>query len=133
MTITAPDEGEEAILDQMLAVDLTLRLFKNNLTPGNASVFSDFTEATFTGYAAKTLTGGAWTTTPGAPSVATYVAQTFTCSAAGTAETIYGYYITRAGKVWIAERFPAAGILAISAANQTRIVNPRITLKDEGD
>ena len=135
MALSIPDEGEEDILDVIFATTLVLRLFKNNLTPTNASVLSDFTEADFTGYAAITLTGGSWTTTPGAPSIATYVAQTFTCSAAGAAQTIYGYYITRtsSGRVWVAERFPAADIAAISAAGQTRIVNPRVTLKDESD
>src|SRR6266699_4745360 len=34
---------------------LTLRLFKNNITPAAGSVFTDFTEADFPGYAAQSL------------------------------------------------------------------------------
>ena len=40
---------------------LKVRLFKNNLTPGNSSVLADFTEADFSGYTAtegiKSLVG----------------------------------------------------------------------------
>lgn len=129
-----PNEGEEDMLDVLLAGNLVLRLFKNNFTPSDSSVLADFTEADFPGYAAITLTGGSWTTTPGAPSIATYAAQTFTATASGS-QTIYGYYITRTatGRVWMAERFPAAQIAAISAAGQTRIINPKLSLKDSTD
>ncbi len=123
----------------LAAGDLRIRLFKNNVTPTDASILANFTAATFTGYADITLTNGSWVTTAGAPSTATYAVQTFTCSTAGTAETIYGYVIFRNGvsKVWFVERFPAANITAglttISLAGQTIVINPRFTLKDEQD
>lgn len=135
MSLLVPNEGELAMLTLLLSNNLFLGLFKNNLTPTDATIFGDLTAATFTGYAEATLLGGAsWTKTAGAPSTATYAPQTFTCSAAGTAQTIYGYYIRDSGnKLWVCERFPAAGIQAISLVGQNRIVNPRLTLKDEGD
>ena len=133
MALLIPNEGETAILTRILATNLSLGLFKNNLTPTDATVFADVTAATFTGYAAVTLTGGSWSVAAGAPAIATYAVQTFTCSAAGTAETIYGYYIYSGTTLYWIERFPAASIAAISASGQSRVVNPRITLKDESD
>lgn len=105
----------------------SLGLYKNDLTPTTTTVFADVTAATFTGYAAIALTDGSWAIVSGAPAVATYAEQTFTCSAAGTAETIYGYYIYRGSTLYYIERYPAASIAAISNAGETRKVNPRIT------
>lgn len=135
MSLTVPNEGELAMLTLLLSADLHLGLFKNNLTPSDATVFADLTAADFTGYAEVTLTGGAsWTKSAGAPSVATYAPQTFTCLAAGGAQTVYGYYIRdAANKLWAVERFPAASIAAITSVGQNRIVNPRLTLQDTSD
>lgn len=128
-----PDEGEEDMLDVLFATTLVLRLFKNNISPNNASVLADFTEANFTGYAAITLTGGSWTTTAGAPSVAAYAQQTFSSSAAQAAQSVYGYYITRTAtsRVWAYERFSTTQ--TIQGATDTISVTPRIKLKDDQD
>lgn len=101
MPIWIPHQGEELILDILLATNLTLRLYQNDVTAGlteaqtEALTESDFTEASFVGYSAKALTGGSWVTTQGDPTAGTYAQQTYTRTSTGTAQTIYGYYVTR--------------------------------------
>ena len=126
-----PDEGEEDILDVILATTLVLRLFKNNFSPVNASVLSDFTEADFTGYSSVSLTGGSWTTTQGAPSTATYAQQAFTGT--GAAQTVYGYYITRtsSGRVWYYQRFTTP--ISVGSSTPVLRISPALSMKDSVD
>lgn len=139
MSLVVVNQGEEALLDLLLAVTYDLKLFKNDATNGlSASQIealdeTDFTEADFTGYTDKTLTGGAWTTTPGAPTVGAYAQQTFQSSATQSAQTMYGYYVTRAsdGALMWFEEF--ASPISIEFNLDTILVTPRITLKDEQD
>jgi len=89
--------------------DLTLRLFVNDVTPGQAGI--SYTEAAGGGYAAITLTNGSWTVnTANDPSDAVYAQQTFTLTGALTTnDTIYGYYVTDAdATVVYAERLAAS-------------------------
>lgn len=84
--------------------NLVLRLFTSNTTPAEADTAVTYTEATFTGYSAVTLTGASWVVT-GNP--VTYAKQTFTSSAGSQNQAVYGYYLTRAtgGELVYAERF----------------------------
>lgn len=96
---------------------LTLRLFKNNLSPGESTAFAEFTEPdeSASGYDAIDLLNSApnWTVTEGdltTRSYATYAQQTF--SFTGSSGTIYGYFITDDSTsdptvVW-AERFSSS-------------------------
>lgn len=129
--LSVPNEGELAMLVDLLSFDHVLHLFKNNITPNNATILSNLTEADFAGYSAPTLLGGGWVTSSGDPSVATYAAQTFTCSATGVAQTVYGYYLTRGGVIRWCELFPTSRLISVVGASIT--VNPRITLQDSGD
>jgi hypothetical protein len=114
VTLIVPNAAEERFLDLILAVNYTLHLFKNDVTNGlspsqiEALTEADFTEADFTGYSSKALTGGSWTTTAGAPCVGTYTQQSFTSTANQTQQTIYGYYVTRTsgGELEWFEYFP---------------------------
>ena len=126
-----PNEGEEDILDVIFAITLVLRLFKNNFSPANSSVLADFTEADFTGYASISLTGGSWVTTPADPSTAVYATQTFTGT--GTAQTVYGYYISRtsSGRAWYYERFTTP--ISIGSATPSIRITPTISFKDSSD
>lgn len=97
--------------------DLTIKLFKNDVTPADTNVAGTYTEASGGGYASKTLTNGSWTVTPSNdPSVATYAQQTWTFTGALTGgATVYGYYVVNADGVLIwAERL---GTAYIPAAN----------------
>jgi hypothetical protein len=92
------------------AVTYYLRLYSNNHTPVLDESPSNFTECSGSGYAAIGLVAGNWTVTDTAGDVAaTYPQQTFTLTGA---LTIYGYYITDAGKttVYWAELFAGGPI-----------------------
>ena len=112
MALNFPDVGENLalgmIVNKTAAENLVLRLFKNNITPSDTDTTGTYTEATFPGYVAITLTGASW----GAPAggVITYGAQqTFTCSGTST-DDIYGYYVTQltSGTLLYSERDGAA-------------------------
>lgn len=110
-----PNNGEGDLLQYFVnrasPQDLVLRLFKNNITPADTDAAGAFTEATFTGYGAITLTGASWgAPSEGDPSSIAYAEQTFTSSADQATENVYGYYLTRAssGRIAAAERFADA-------------------------
>lgn len=139
MTLVVVDQGEEAFIDLITSINYTLRLYKTDVTDGltasqiEALDENDFTEADFTGYSAATLTGGSWAITPGDPCVAVYAAQSFTSSADQTAQTLYGYYVTRTsdGALQWFEEFSSP--LVIEFNEEFIRVTPRITLQDTGD
>lgn len=139
MTLIVVNAGEEHFLDLILGVNYTLRLFKNDVTDGlsasqvEALDEGDFTEADFTGYSAKALTGGSWTTTPGAPCVGVYAEQSFASTADQSAQTIYGYYVTRTsgGALEWFEEFTTPVVIEFN--NDTIRITPRITLADTQD
>lgn len=96
MALNVPDVGENKILEHIVnktaPENLVLRLYKNNITPSDTDTAATYTEATFTGYAAITLTGASWNAAA-AGSITYGSQQTFTCSAVAV-DDIYGYYIT---------------------------------------
>lgn len=137
MTIRIPNAAEESFLDLMLAENMTLRLFTNDVESGlteaqkEALTAASFTEATFTGYASKALTGGSWTTTQGDDfSVGTYAAQVFTRTSTGTAQAIRGYYVTRTtgGALRWYEYFP--GPITVTANGDQLQMTPTFQLDD---
>lgn len=136
MTLTVVNQAEEAFLDLVLAVGYTLRLYRTDVLAGltpdqvDALTESSFTEANFAGYSAAALTGGSWVTTQGNPSTGVYAEQTFTRSSTGTAQLIYGYYLTltAGGALRWFEQFPAP--VSIEFINDALKVTPRITLDD---
>lgn len=128
--------AEEAWLDLITDVDMTLRLFRTDVETGltetqiEALTVSSFTEANFAGYAAVSMTT-AWTTTQGNPSEATRAAVVFTRSSTGAIQNIFGYYLTRnsdGSLVWH-EQFDAP--MPVELINDTVTVTPRLTLDDD--
>jgi hypothetical protein len=129
MPIVVPNESAGyltiAAIGKLDTTPLTmvLRLYTNNYTPVPGSHVADFTEATFTGYAAVTLNNSLW----GSPTIVSDRGQTIYdsgtpvpfVSSGGSPQTIYGYFLenTDAGVVWFAEKFATA-----------RTVNPGDTL-----
>lgn len=112
MALVVPNNGEadglKYFVNKEAPQDLVLRLFKNDVTPGDADTAAAFTEATFTGYAAITLVGANWAApVEGDPTSIAYAQQSFTSSAAQALQNIYGWYMTRAasGRIAAAERF----------------------------
>lgn len=133
MTLVVPNQGEKAFLDLVLAVGYTLKLFKNNVTVTESLVETDFTEATFTGYSAKALTGGSWTTATGDPSTGAYALQSFTSSADQAPQDIYGYYVvlTADSKLRWFEKFGSA--VTVQNDGDSIRITPRVTLADTQD
>ena len=133
MPLLVPNNGEgdmlTALVAKAAAENLVLRLFQSNTTPAETDVAATFTEATFTGYAAQTLTPASWVVTEGAPGSAAYPQATFTSSAAQTAQLVYGYYLTRvtSGRIAWSERF-SDGPYSISNLSDAIRVTPIITL-----
>lgn len=127
MTLIVPDVGERYALDCIVGKtngNLKLKLFKNDVTPTESFTVASLTESTATGYAAKTLTAGSWTTaTVSGTSTTTYAAQTFTYTAA---ESVYGYYVTSNDDtklVWV-ERF--ADVMNIPSGGGSVVVTPTL-------
>ena len=95
-----------------------LKLFHTDVTPDQNSASSSFVEATFTNYAAETLTRTDWNAavTVSNKAQASYgsAALSWTCGATG--DTIYGYWVEGAtsGTCLWAEAFATARVLADS-------------------
>lgn len=136
MTLRIPSAGEAKLLEFMLgksaAETLQLRLFSNNVTPGESDVLATYTQVTGGGYAAQTLTGASWVISAGDPSVAVYPQVTF--SFTGAVGNVYGYFIvsTTSNTVVWAERF-TDGPYNVSQSGDSIRVTPRITLSDTLD
>ena len=133
MALVAPNVGVQEILRRALNYsatgDVKLKLYQSNTTPGETDTTSTYTEATFTGYAEKTLTGASWTVTNADPSEASYAEQTFTSSAGSQNQAVYGYYVTNsAGTVLLwAERFTDGPYTIVNNGDAIK-VTPKITL-----
>ena len=129
MTLVVPNVGEQSALNKLLNQNLTLKLFSNNITPGETDTAASYTEVSGGGYASKPLTFANWTVTPGAPTAALYnAAQDFSFTGAtGAPSTIYGYYIVDGSNVLIlAERFAPAVVPFTPIAGSLIRITPRI-------
>jgi hypothetical protein len=109
----------------------TLRLFTSPTTVSDSTVIGSMTEATFTGYAGVALTESSWATavTSGGVASSTYgAAVTFTRSATGTGQTVYGWYITDAGntKLYASALF-ANGPYTLANNGDSVTVTPTLT------
>lgn len=138
MTLRIPNVGEgnmlEMIVNKTAPENLILKLFTSNTTPADTDTAGTYTEASFTGYTAKTLTGSSWTVTPGAPSEAAYAQQTFASTASQTAATVYGYYViqTTSTELMWSERFTDGPYVVTNNGDEIR-VTPKLTLQDTLD
>lgn len=133
MALVVPNLGAQEILSRALnktaTGDLTLRLYTNDYTPVEGSAVGNFTEATFTGYAAASIPGSGATITNADPSEASWSAKVFTSSAGSQNQSVYGYYVTNVGStiaLW-AERF-TDGPYTIVNNGDTITVTPKLTL-----
>lgn len=128
MTLVVPNVGEVENLELYLkSEDLFLRLYSNNVTPGESDTAATYTQVAGGGYAQKTLTAASWVITSGNPSFGSYAAQDFTFTGVTSAPgTIYGYYVVDAGGILrFAERFPAGVVPFSPILNSLIRVTPR--------
>lgn len=138
MALVVCRQGELQLLDKMLKDALStdenyiLMLFQNNYTPDQDDASGSFTEATFTDYAARTLTRATWNTAQvnGTKAESSYgtTPESWTCGATGN--TIYGYWMEGAtsGDVLWAERFATSRVLA---DGDVLNITPKFTLSSE--
>lgn len=99
--------GEVDALDKYTNEVLYLKLYSNNLVPGETDTAASYTEVTGGGYAQKTLATADRTIVAGNPSTCTYSLQTILFTSAPTVPTVYGYFIVNgAGTLKGSERFP---------------------------
>jgi hypothetical protein len=133
VTLLVPNHGEGDMLKYLLnfsaAENVILRLYQSNTTPAETDTAATYTEATWTGYSAATLTGASWVVTEGAPSDGAYAQQTFTSTAGSQSQNNYGYFMTRAssGRIAWAERFSDGPYQVVNNGDQIK-VTPKITL-----
>lgn len=117
MALLVPDAGEVSLLDMMLSDaspnSQTLKLY-TAVTGGivEGTVHTDFTEATFSGYSAKTLARATWNgaSTAAGTTSKTYPQQSWSPT---SSQTILGYYVieTTAGGILWAEAFASSRAL----------------------
>lgn len=131
-------QGELRLLDTMLKLALStneahiLKLYKADYTPTSSTAVGSFTEATFNGYAARTLARATWNsatlvTGKGQTSYGSS-AQSWTCGTTGN--TVYGYWVegSTSAKVLWAERFGTSRVLA---NGDVLNITPQFTLASE--
>lgn len=130
MALNFPDSGENLVLEMIVnktaAQNLVIKLYKNNITPSDTDTAATYTEATFPGYSAITLTGASWNAA--ASGTITYSAQqTFSCTGTST-DDIYGYYVVQAtsGTLVYSER-DANAPLAIRVSGDNIKITPTIS------
>lgn len=133
MSIVCPNAGELLLLRYIVNYTRddtdhnVLHIYDNDVTPGESSTRSTFTEATAAGYAAITLVGTLWTFTQDAGvTTAVFSEQPFTFT---TGVTAYGYYVTDTSDslLW-AEKFDGDGF-AIPATGGDITITPKLTLE----
>jgi len=132
MSLLCPNVGEVQLLSLALgkasAENQTLKLFTNDKTPAEGDVAGDYTEASGSGYAAKTLTGANWSmATEDGVTTGAYAEQEFTFT--GALGDVYGYFVVGATSeiiLW-AERFSDAPFNVKGSATPIKIT-PKITM-----
>lgn len=130
MALNFPDVGENLVLEMIVnktaPQNLVLKLYKNNITPSDTDTASTYTEATFGGYAAITLTGASWNAA--SSGTITYSAQqTFTCNATAT-DDIYGYYVVQASSgILVYSERDASAPFAVRSSGDAIKITPTIS------
>lgn len=130
MGLLVPHSGEvlalAVLLNQSAPQDVTLHLYRNDVTPTDSTTLADLTECTYPGYAALVLSGANWAiSTTGGTTTATYAEQAFPCTADTAAQSVYGYYLTQGATVVWVERF-TDGPLSIQRFGDTVRLSPRL-------
>ncbi len=133
MALVVPSASEDRLLGWLVnsanSSNLTLKLYKNDVTPDASSTSSTFTVADYSGYSSATLTRGSFTIAQsGGKSVATYTDVTFGPAGSGS-QTIYGYSVhDNSGNLLWAERLASSVSITTST---TLTITPNFTLASE--
>ena len=137
MALVIPDAAEVAWLKRALydnagSENLSLRLYKTNVTPAESDTAGSYTVADFTSYANKTITSsqaaGTWavpTTSTGTTSSTYGTSQTWT---AGSTQTVYGIYYVFASSGTIAGAEAFSGAKTVDSGDTITVI-PKIALE----
>jgi hypothetical protein len=96
MTLVAPLNGQQIILNALITDPMLIRLYVNNKTPAAGDVIGDYTEMNGGGYQEQSLSFENWVPTISTPSKIVYndfVRFTFLGTPGAPYNIIYGYYI----------------------------------------
>jgi hypothetical protein len=128
-TTIIPNEGEVIQAGFVRsALNGSLKLFQNNVTPTKDTVLADLTEATFSGYAAIALATADFAAVTTVSDKAQLIAnsfQTFAHNGGGTNNTIYGYYFVQSGKILFCEKFDTP--FTMDGATKAIVFKPKLT------
>ena len=132
MSLKIPALGENALLKDLLGLTtpsaLTIKLFVNDITPGDADTSASFIEMQTNGYVSKPIPIVSWGVTQVAGvGEATAAAITWTFLAGNGPVSIFGYYVVGVdGIVRWAERFSSS--FAAEFLNDSITITPKFTL-----
>lgn len=125
--LTLPNQGQEYLLNGMVNQvgfqSLKCSLYTNAAYTWSASsVLTDFSKASFPGYADTAPTFSTATIVAGIANIETAASQNFTCTGGGSSETCYGYYVwdATANKLFYGEPF-TAGIVMVNNGDEIEI------------
>lgn len=135
MTLKVPDVAEVTMLGALKAQLLSgarIRLFKNDIVPGDGDTASTYVEATFSTYSNQQLPNWGTPATSGGVAVVSHPAVTWSVGSAGVGNNIYGYYVTDSlgNTLYYAERDPAAPV-NMNVVGNTYSVTPQFTFHSE--
>ena len=125
------------MLEEIIATTVDLRLYTSDVKAGltaeeiDALTEADFTEATFPGYTAASLSVVDWAIAEGNPSTAVGLTpETFTRTVGAGTETIYGYFYTRSsdGELRAFEQFKSS--VQIATPGDSISITPTLNLDD---
>lgn len=132
MTLKVPDAILIASLDDLMEgryLNAKIKLYKNDITPDEASELADFTEADFSGYAEQALVLDGTAAIVGGKAQQDFDPAVFAHDGGATPNDLYGYFVVDSSEtdlLW-AERYAGApGV--INTAGQTYTVVPQLTL-----
>lgn len=124
MDLLFPDDGLVMQLTRILTATVKYHLYTNNYTPDLAATLSSVTEASWTGYAAVSLTDSNYTITGVTAHNGYAIAAPISFSnTSGSSQNAYGYYVTdsSATKLLAIARFDSAP-LSIANGSSAQVV-----------
>lgn len=141
MSIVIPDAAKVEWLKRALygnagSENLSLRLFKNNITPADSDVAGTYTVADFTGYSNVTLTSsqsaGTWAVPTAVSNKATSTYGTNATWTATSDQTVYGWYMlfSSSGIIAASQAFAGGGKALVGANSDQLTIVPRLQLDD---
>jgi hypothetical protein len=125
MSLKVPNVGLLSLLDAETATwgaAVSLRLFKNNLTPTSTTVLGDLTVADFPGYANVNVASWAAAAIVSGRAKSIGALCTFTLSSTGGPHPVYGYYVVFGGNLLWVERDPNAPVNLATAGDSYSVI-----------